>query len=246
MAALHPGARVTEPGARRRCALDRRRAPAPVARGRARRVQLWRHGREGRRHARNARRLRRCAAASLRWCRRIRARLLPALPCRLCVRAPLRLPTRCPYPLRLGPRHRWRRSLVALPDDGGSVDGLWRRLSSPLTGPPRACRAGGVCSPCVPCLRAAAQLVVLALRRWDLIDPLVRARGGAGTQPGPFPAVRCLDVARVRPASGRAERRTAPGRGAPCAGRSAPGQSPCSLRCPSRSCAPRTGCTDEP
>ena len=101
------------------------------------------------------------------------ARLLPAVPCRLCVRAPLRLPARCPYPLRLGPSHRWRRSLVALPDDGGSVDRLWRRLSSPLTGPSGACRAGGVCNPCMPCLRAAAQLVVLALRRRDVIDPLV-------------------------------------------------------------------------
>ena len=76
----------------------------------------------------------------------------------------LRLRARRAHDLRLRPRHRRGRPLAAVPDVRCGLGGLLRRVPATGQGPPRARRAGGLRLRRRPGLRAAARLLVLAVR----------------------------------------------------------------------------------
>ena len=96
---------------------------------------------------------------------RVRARMVSPHTGGARLRAWVRLRPRCRRVLRVGIDHRWGGPVVALPDAGGRVGRIRRRLPATDAGIPGAAAAGGVRRGLRPRLRAAHQFLVLALRR---------------------------------------------------------------------------------
>ena len=192
---------------------ERRRSPrlrpaaAAADGGGAGRDQRGRPRRQGGGHARRALGGGRRAAPAGRRHRRPGDGLLPARPGRAGVRPRLRLRPGVDDLVRLGPDHRWGRTVAALPDAGRRLGRSRRRAAA--TGP-RSLGAGaarGLRRGRRAALRRRAQLLVLAVRERARERPVVRRRSRPVGQPAPVRRVLPGDVAVVGPRPGPDQRR---------------------------------------
>ena len=166
LAALDPPGHRPEHRPQRRCALDLRGAP-PAAPGHRDGRALGRcHRRQGGGAARHSGGVLRRAARGESRHQRLRARVVPAHTGGARLRARVRFRPRRGGVLRVGADHGWRGPMAAVPDAGGGVGRLRRRLPARRCGGSRSdcCwLAYGVVSALA--LRAGHQFLVLALRR---------------------------------------------------------------------------------